>query len=117
MSKEKVKVIRRPFAGYERSHDVAEDAELTHVGPGTPCGEFMRRIWQPVALSSELNGLPLAIRMLGEDLVLFRTRKVKPDCSRAIAVTGAPRSSTVCPPMRAYNAAITAGTMPWTVRS
>lgn len=78
MSKENVKVIRRPFAGYERSHNVAEDAELTHVGPGTPCGEFMRRIWQPVALSSELNGLPLTIRMLGEDLVLFRTRKGQP---------------------------------------
>ena len=30
------------------------DAELTEVGPGTPCGEFMRRYWHPIALSSEL---------------------------------------------------------------
>ena len=30
------------------------DPELTHVGPGTPCGELMRRYWQPVCLSADL---------------------------------------------------------------
>ena len=49
-----------------------EDTELTRVGPRTPCGELMRRYWQPVALSGEANDRPLAIRILGEDLVLFR---------------------------------------------
>lgn len=46
---------------------------LTRTGPGTPCGELMRRYWQPVALSEELaEGRPLPVRLLGEDLVLFR---------------------------------------------
>src|SRR5713226_6945972 len=52
-----------------------EDNELiTRTGPGTPCGELMRRYWQPAALCEELpvGGAPLPIRLLGEDLVLFR---------------------------------------------
>ena len=29
----------------------AEQNELiTRIGPGTPCGDLMRRYWQPVAL-------------------------------------------------------------------
>ena len=51
-----------------------EDEELTHVGPGTPCGEYLRRFWQPVVLSNELKDLPKSIRILGEDLVVFRDR-------------------------------------------
>jgi phthalate 4,5-dioxygenase len=47
---------------------------LCQTGRGTPCGELMRRYWQPVALSEEVaaDGTPLAVRLLGEDLVLFR---------------------------------------------
>ena len=67
--------VRQPYGGYYQTHGVPEDAELTHVGPGTPGGEYLRRIWQPVALSSELGELPLNVRLLGEDLVLFRTRQ------------------------------------------
>ncbi len=47
---------------------------ITSTGPGTPCGEVMRRYWQPAALSDELNG-PRPVRpvtLLGERLVLFR---------------------------------------------
>ena len=34
----------------------AEQNELiTRIGPGTPCGELMRRYWQPVALVDEFN--------------------------------------------------------------
>lgn len=51
-----------------------ENELLTRVGPGTPMGDLMRRFWQPAALSEELptGGAPLSIRLLGEDLVLFR---------------------------------------------
>ena len=63
------------FEGYFRRDVPAEDSELTHVGPNTPSGEYLRRFWQPVALSSEVSDLPLAVTMLGEELVLFRTRK------------------------------------------
>ena len=62
------------YAGRQSIPNVSENAELTHVGPGTPCGEYMRRFWQPVELSSELRELPIAVRILGEDLVLFRTK-------------------------------------------
>ncbi|HXE28263.1 MAG TPA: Rieske 2Fe-2S domain-containing protein, partial [Stellaceae bacterium] len=54
------------------------DAELTEVGPGTPCGEFMRRYWHPIALSEKVGPVPQNIRILGEDLILFRDRKGRP---------------------------------------
>ena len=47
---------------------------LTRTGPGTPAGEMLRRYWQPVALVEEIpsNGAPLPVRIMSEDLVLFR---------------------------------------------
>jgi phenylpropionate dioxygenase-like ring-hydroxylating dioxygenase large terminal subunit len=48
------------------------DEELIHVGPGTPCGEYMRRYWQPFACSKDLGTTPQNLRILGEDLVMFR---------------------------------------------
>lgn len=57
-----------------------ENELLTGTGPGTPCGELMRRYWQPAALSEELppGGAPLPVRLLGEDLVLFRDEQGHP---------------------------------------
>jgi nitrite reductase/ring-hydroxylating ferredoxin subunit len=49
------------------------DTELVEVGAGTPAGELLRRYWQPFARSGEATALPFMVRMLGEDLVLFRT--------------------------------------------
>ena len=48
---------------------------LTRVGPGTPLGEVFRRYQIPVLLSEELEhgGPPSRVRLLGEDLVAFRT--------------------------------------------
>jgi nitrite reductase/ring-hydroxylating ferredoxin subunit len=60
------------FSGYVRPLTAAEDSELTHVGRGTACGEYMRRFWQPVALTGQLGDTPLPVRVLGEDLVVFR---------------------------------------------
>jgi nitrite reductase/ring-hydroxylating ferredoxin subunit len=54
-----------------------EDNELLcRVGPGTPMGALMRQYWVPAALSTELpepDGPPLRVRLLGEDLIGFRT--------------------------------------------
>ena len=47
---------------------------LTEVGPGKPMGELMRRYWHPVAVSREIKDLPRMVRILGEDLVLFRDK-------------------------------------------
>ena len=48
-----------------------ENDLLTRVGPGTPCGNLMRRYWQPAALAEELppGGPPIPVRLLGEDLL------------------------------------------------
>src|SRR5437764_5696014 len=53
---------------------------LTRTGRGTPCGELLRRYWQPVALAEELapGGPPRPVRLLGEDLVLFRDEQGRP---------------------------------------
>ena len=52
---------------------------LTEVGPGRPCGEMMRRYWHPIAASAELTSVrPKQLRILGEDLVLFRDGSGKP---------------------------------------
>ena len=54
-----------------------EDNELLcRVGPGTPMGSLMREYWIPAALSSELpepEGSPLRVRLLGENLIAYRT--------------------------------------------
>ena len=50
-----------------------ENDLLTQTGRGTPCGELMRRYWQPAALSDELGSdKPLPVQLFGEELVLFR---------------------------------------------
>lgn len=66
----------------------AEQNELiTRIGPKTPCGDLMRHYWQPVALVDEFNPelvpemvkRPVkAVRLLGQDLVLFKNVN-KPD--------------------------------------
>jgi 5,5'-dehydrodivanillate O-demethylase len=50
-----------------------ENQTLTRVGPGTPMGDLLRRYWQPIAAVGELEDQPVkAIRIFGEDLVLYR---------------------------------------------
>lgn len=46
---------------------------LTEVGPGTPMGQLLRRYWLPAAASCEVAaGAVKPVRLLGEDLVLYR---------------------------------------------
>ena len=47
---------------------------LSRVGPGTPGGDLLRRYWQPVAMAPAVDKEhpTRALRILGEDLVLFR---------------------------------------------
>jgi len=70
-----------------------ENELLCHVGPGTPGGEYLRRYWQPVGLSTEVTpgSKPLQVRVLGEDLVLFRDNDGRPGlielhCSHRLAL-------------------------------
>ncbi len=56
---------------HQRDHEL-----LAGVGPGTPMGQLLRRYWVPALLSEELpapGGAPVRVRLLGEDLVAFRS--------------------------------------------
>jgi phthalate 4,5-dioxygenase oxygenase subunit len=52
----------------------ADNELVTRTGPDTECGRLLRAYWQPAALASELpERRPVKpVRLLGEDLVLFR---------------------------------------------
>jgi len=53
-----------------------ENERLTRVGPGIPMGNLLRRYWQPVGTEPELVQEPVQrLRILGEDLTLFRTKR------------------------------------------
>ena len=60
------------FRGYQQAQPADVDEVIARVGPGTPCGEYLRCFWHPVFITAELGELPSAIRILGEELVLFR---------------------------------------------
>ena len=56
-----------------------ENELLTQVGRGTPMGDLLRRYWYPIAACSELVEKPTkAVRVLGEDLVLYRDKQGRP---------------------------------------
>ena len=48
------------------------DNDLVETGPGTPSGELLRRYWHPVGRSDEATTRPSNVRLLGEDLILYR---------------------------------------------
>lgn len=52
--------------------------DLAQVGPGTPYGEVLRRYWQPFAKVEDATTRPVKVKVLGEDLILFRTQNGKP---------------------------------------
>ena len=64
--------------GYGRRIDAGYDRDLVEVGPGTRAGELLRRDRHPFARSHEATDLPVLVRLLGEDLVLFRDLGGKP---------------------------------------
>ena len=50
-----------------------EPDEFVHTGPGTLAGRYLRRSWQPVYVAEKLpQGRIVPIRILGEDLALYR---------------------------------------------
>ena len=65
--------ITEPYSGYYHNDVPEDDKELTRVGPGTPMGNYLRLFWQPVAYTHQLTDLPLAIKIMCEELVLFRS--------------------------------------------
>jgi hypothetical protein len=97
------------FGGYYHRDIPQEDTELTHIGPGTPCGEYLRRFWQPVCFTDDLRDLPRRVTLLGEDLVAFRDGRAPWGCSNCTVPTVAPRWSLGCPLRVGSGAATMAG--------
>lgn len=71
--RKEIRWSHKPYDGYAIRESLEPDYEFLQVGPSTPSGEYLRRFWHPVAMTEQLScGNPLAIRILCEDLVLFR---------------------------------------------
>ncbi len=54
------------------------NAKLTEVGRGTPMGELLRRYWHPVGISADAGATPRPVKILGEELILFRDGAGRP---------------------------------------
>src|SRR5262249_38660816 len=54
------------------------NARLTEVGRGTPMGELLRRYWHPVGMAADATATPRPIKVLGEELILFRDGAGRP---------------------------------------
>jgi phenylpropionate dioxygenase-like ring-hydroxylating dioxygenase large terminal subunit len=63
------------FRGYNQAIVPKIDEGLVRTNSKTPSGEYLRRYWHPVALTTEVSAVPKEIRILGEDLVIFKTTK------------------------------------------
>jgi 5,5'-dehydrodivanillate O-demethylase oxygenase subunit len=48
------------------------NADIPRVGSGTPAGDWLRRYWMPVSRAEDLYDIPKAVKILDEELVLFR---------------------------------------------
>jgi nitrite reductase/ring-hydroxylating ferredoxin subunit len=56
----------------------SHNAELTEVRAGTPMGELLRRYWHPIGTTADATATPRRVRVLGEDLILFRDGTGRP---------------------------------------
>jgi phenylpropionate dioxygenase-like ring-hydroxylating dioxygenase large terminal subunit len=61
-----------PRSSIKRSNPKVTLADIPHVGRGTPAGEWFRRYWLVVGVARDLYDIPQAVKVLGEELVLFR---------------------------------------------
>jgi len=72
---------------------IQDNEKLTRVGAGTPMGDIMRRYWMPFLNVEDLggpDGVPVRVRLLGEDLVAFcdtsgRVGLVSKECPHRLA--------------------------------
>ncbi len=55
-----------------------ENEGFTRIGPGTPMGELLRRYWHPVGCSEYVTKKPQRVKVLGEELVLYRGTSGEP---------------------------------------
>ena len=66
---------KKDFRGYKQALVPKIDEGLVRTNSNTPCGEYIRRYWHPISLTSDVSETPKELRILGEDLVIFMTTK------------------------------------------
>jgi len=49
-----------------------ENKLFTSVSPNTPMGDLLRRYWHPVGVSQQIDSKPKRLKVLGEELMLYR---------------------------------------------
>lgn len=74
-----------------------QNERFTRVGPGTPTGAVMRRHWWPLWFSDGVVGKPVPVRILGEDLVLFRDGQGQVGLTRTVPENTAPVTTSAAP--------------------
>ena len=77
-SKEEGRLIHGTDALRRETHDQGGERALAPVGAGTPMGETLRRYWRAAGISENLKDKPTLVRVMGEDLVLFRDGAGRP---------------------------------------
>ena len=60
------------YCGYHQNWEGQPLRDLAETDAGTSCGELLRRYWHPVHIASEIGSRPKLIKVLGEELVLFK---------------------------------------------
>lgn len=80
MTNSQIAVRALRYSGYHRNKAPQPDLLIAQVGPGTPGGEYQRRFWHPIAYLSELDKVPLRVRALGEDLVVYKDGRGQIGC-------------------------------------
>lgn len=65
----------------EQSASIEGTVDYVRTGPGTLCGTYLRRFWQPVYVGSELApGRSRAITIMGQKLALYRSQDGSVHC-------------------------------------
>ena len=90
---------------------VEENELITHVGPGTPCGEMMRRYWHPIGLSAELKVGRFAVACWAKTWSFFAMIRAGSDFSRCAAPIAARHWNSAISKTAVCAAAITAGSL------
>ena len=83
--------------------------QIVQVGSGTLGGNYLRCFWWPVALAEEVKDIPVPVKILGEELVLFRDLSGELTLLGATARTAGLRSNTASFKPRGFAAPTTAG--------
>src|SRR5579871_1532912 len=64
-----------------RNWTKADWTDFVHVGPGTLAGEYLRTFWHPIVRTEDLApGRATPIKVMGEDLTLYRGEDGAPHC-------------------------------------